>query len=891
MEYQRYVDWVDDRIVHDSRRVILAFLVLTLVFAGGLGATSTEAGTQQFAQGIPENEALESINDEFSPTFTTDTGSTQLLQSGTNVLSRDAMLRMLRTQERLDDNEELRVTSTGSAAAVVAQRIDPEATTIEQQIDAIEHSTRTERKEAIRAAYDENPQFQSLVGVDFNRQSASTSATLGTVTHEVPEGLSGGAGQGGGSPLAPVQERADFTVQRGGGGSIETFGSAMIGTESQNLIMDSLLLVVPAAVILILTFLLFAYRDLADLVLGVVSLVMAIVWTFGFTGYAGIPFSIMLVAVPPMLLAVGIDFGIHSINRYREERVKGASVEGAMRITTDQLLVAFFIVAGTTVIGFLSNYASPLGPIQEFGLTAAAGIVFTFLIFGVFLPAAKVELDRLGERYPIPQFSQSPLGSEGSALGSVLRTGVVIADRAPALFLVGIVVLTASAGAYGAGVDTSFEDEDFLPPEDIPVYLEELPEPFAPSEYETREQLNFLEDNFESTQSSSATVYVEGHLTRDDALEEIYRAGDSPPDTFVEEDGRAEATSIVTIIRSQAERDPEFERMVDRNDRNDNGVPDDNLREIYDYLLDSSAGDRASDYITEDYRSTRVVYTVESDAGQGEVYDDTWSVAEDMRMTATATGALVVFAVIEDLIFESAVVSLAVALGATALFLVVIYRLLEGYATLGVANVFAVVVTVAMIPATMRLLNIPFNAITAMLLAITIGLGVDYSVHVTHRFADERAEHDLMTALDRTVRGTGGALFGSMLTTTAGLGVLAIAISVPLQQFGILTAISVALAFLSSLLVLPPTLVVWDALIHGDRSFASLFGVGRQRPAAANGAGYEGADTDQSPGLDEVRPADVGELGGTNDESADAATDDEPDGDDAGLDDEPDSRE
>ncbi|MFB6307869.1 MAG: RND family transporter [Haloarculaceae archaeon] len=842
MDYQRYIDWVDDRIVHDSRKVILAFLVVTLLFAGGLGGISTESGSGQFAEGIPENEALEAVNEKFSPTFSTDTGNTQLIQRGVNVLSKDSMLRMLRTQKELQDNPAMRTTSTSSAASIVARQIDPSATTIEAQIEAIEHSTRTERKRAIRDAAAENPQFTSLVSSDFNRESASASATLGLVTHRVKEGLSSGAGQSGNSPLVPVQQRAKFTVSHTGQGAVGVFGGALIGAESQQLTIDSLLLVVPAAVILILTFLVFAYRDLVDLLLGVVSLLMAIVWTFGFTGLVGIPFSIMLVAVPPLLLAVGIDFGIHTINRYREERVRGESVDGAMRITTDQLLVAFFIVTGTTVIGFLSNYGSPLGPIREFGLTASAGIVFTFLIFGVFLPAAKVEMDTLRERFPIPQFSQQPLGSEGSALSKVLRVGVVIGERAPAVFLVVVLLSTAGAGVYGAGVDTSFDNEDFLPPEDIPDHLESLPEPFAPSEYHTREQLNFLEEKFDTTQSSSSTVYVKGHLTRDNALEQIYRAGEDPPDTFVESDGRAESTSIVTVIRDRAERDPQFRRMVQRNDRNGNGVPDDNLREIYDYLLASSSGAQARNYITEDYRNTRIVYTVEADADQGAVRQDTWSVANDLRMSATATGGLVVFAVIENLIFESAVVSLGIALVAAAAFLVVIYRLLSGYATLGIANVFAVAVTVAMIPAAMRLLNVPFNAITAMILSITIGLGVDYSVHVTHRFADEREEHDLATALDRTVRGTGGALLGSMLTTVAGIGVLAVSISLPLQQFGIITGLSITVAFLSSLLVLPPTLVVWDALINRERSISSLFGFGRQRPRPVVDGGTDDAE-------------------------------------------------
>jgi len=828
MEYQKYIDWADDRIVEDSRNVVLAFAIVTLVFAVGLGSVSTNAGTQQFTTGLPAEEAFERVNTEFSPPFAADTGNTQLIQEGPNVLSKPSLLRMLRAQERLEDNGELRVTSTSSAAGIVALELDPDATTTEAQVRAVERASSSDIDAAVRDAVDGNPQFQTLVSNDFNRGSASASATIGLVTHELPAGLSTGSGQGGTSPLTPIQQQAEFTVQSAGDGTITVFGSGILAAEFSSVVADSLILTVPAALVFILVFLSIAYRDLADMLLGLLALFMAIVWTFGFMGLAGIPFSQLLISVPPLLLAVGIDFGIHAVNRYREERDEGADIDRSMRITTDQLLVAFFIVTCTTVIGFLSNFSSSLPPVQDFGGVAAIGIVFTFLIFGIFLPAAKVELDRLRERYPIPTFSQRPLGTEGSRLSGVLEGGVTIAQRAPVVFLLAVLVVSAGAGVYATGVSTTFSQDDFLPPEDNPEWIASLPEPFAPEDYTVTETTNFLEAKFDSTQSSQATIYVQGPMRQDSALEQIYRAGDNPPETFVREDSRADSTSIVTVIQSRAESDPEFRQLVDRNDANDNGVPDDNLAEIYEYLLDSSSRDQALNYITEDYRSARVVYTVEGDASDSAVAADARSVAGDFRYDATATGSIVVFQAVSDVIFESAILSLAIALAGTSVFLVCIYYVLEGRPSLGLVNVIPVVVTVALLAGTMRVIGVPLNAITGTILALTIGLGVDYSVHVVHRFADEFDENNLVTALERTVRGTGGALFSSMLTTVFGIGVLALAVFPAIGQFGILTALSVAYAFLTSLLVLPSVLVVWDRLTNHD----TPFGIGPSRAAA-----------------------------------------------------------
>ncbi|WP_416841070.1 efflux RND transporter permease subunit [Haloferax sp. DFSO52] len=814
IDYEVYVDRLGEYITENPGRVVALFFVVTLLFGAGLGNISTDAGTSQFTNDSPAQEALDDVNREFSPAFETSSGSTQLIQRSSNVLSKQSMLDMLRLQERIMDRPDLRASSASSVASTVARTIDPSATTLDEQIATLEAASPGEVRAAAKQAT-ANPNVASLLSNDFNRESVSASSTIGVVSHDVP-GLSSSAGTSGTSPMTDIQLEIQ-TMTSVANSDIRVFGSGIISSELGNVIVDSLLLVVPAAVLLIFGFLVIAYRDPIDLLLGVVSLALAVIWTFGFMGLAGIPFSQMLIAVPPLLLAVGIDFGLHAVNRYREERVKDVDPVPSMRTTVRQLSVAFFIVTGTTVLGFLANVTSDLAPIRDFGFVAAVGILFTFLIFGVFLPAAKLYVDQLRERYNVPAFASNPLGTEGGYLARVLSVGVVIGRRAPRAFLVVVLVTTVVAGAYGTGVDTSFSQEDFLPPEEQADYLQQLPEPFKPGVYTVTKDLNYLEDTFESTQGDSVTVYVEGQLRDDSSLEMIHRAGENPPESFVVEDRRAQSTSIVTVIQSYAAQDPEFAALVDRNDANGNGVPDDNLETIYDELLSSPVSGQASSYITEDYRKTRVVYTVEGDADQDAIVADGRAVADRLRMDGTATGNTVVFEAVSDTIFRSAIQSLVVALIATAVFLVFIYQLLEGQWTLGVVNLVPIVVALALLAGSMRFFGIPLNALTATILAIAIGLGIDYSAHVVHRFADEYNESgDLYEALHFTVSGTGGALTGSMLTTTTGLGVLAIAITPVLGQFGIVTALSIFYSYFTALVVTPPALVVWEQLTQSE---------------------------------------------------------------------------
>ncbi|MFC3477440.1 efflux RND transporter permease subunit [Halobacterium litoreum] len=788
--------------------VVVGFLLLTGVFAVGLGNVSTEAGTSQFTEDLPAQRAFEAVNEKFTPTFAPDTGSTQLVQSSRNVLSKPSLLRLLEAQKRLAERPSLRVVSTTSAASVVATTLDPTAEDLDAQIRAVERATPGEIDAAVRdAAASEG--FANQLSDDFNRPGARASATVAVVEHELPAGLSATAGAGTDSPLTSIQVRAQRVVASAGG-DITVFGAGLVAAEFANVVFDSLILVLPASITLIFAFLLVAYRDPVDLVLGLVALAVALVWTFGFLGLVGIPFSQLLIAVPPLLLAVGIDFGIHSVNRYREERVEGNAIEPSMAVASRQLLVAFFIVTATTALGFAANLTSGLAPIREFGLVAAVGITFTFLIFGVFLPASKVLADRFRERRNLPTFGERPLGAEGSLLGSVSAGGLVAARKAPRLFVAFAVLLAALSGFYGLGVDTEFSQNDFLPPEETPDYLDDLPEPFRPSEYTVTGTLNFLEANFERSQGDSVTVYVEGILRRDYALESFERAASDPPAVVVSANRTATTQSILDVIRDRAAQSASFRRLVERNDANDDGVPDDNLDTIYSALLDSPARDRALRFVTDDRRAARVVYTLEADATQAEVSRAGRELADRHRFEATATGETVVFQAVSDVILASAVTSLAVALAATAVFLVAVYAALEGRPSLGVVNLVPIVLTIAYLAGSMRAFGLPFNALTATILSITIGLGTDYSAHVVHRFADEYGpDETVYDALDDAVRGTGSALAGSMLTTTSGIGVLVFAITPVLGQFGVLTALSIFYSYLTAVFLTPSVLVLW----------------------------------------------------------------------------------
>ncbi|RZH67051.1 efflux RND transporter permease subunit [Natrinema altunense] len=796
-------------------QVVLAFVIVTVLFVGGMGGGGEQqAGTDQFTDGLEEQEAFEDMQDDFQAEGreSGNSSATLFITDERNTLSKPNLRRMLEFQERAENADGLRIASTTSPASLVARQLDPDAETREEQRRAVERATQRDLEAAIADA-DETAGLP--VSTDFTRESAQADVAQIAVTYETP-------------PNADSDDRAELqtgTAELANeidgyetGENVEVFGDAIIQEETLQLLGDTAIVVFPAALVLIMFFLLVAYRDPIDLALGLVALVMTLIWTFGFMGYAKIPFSDSLITVFPLLLAVGIDFGIHIINRYREERAAGATIGDAMGITSRQLSGAFLIVTLTTIIGFAANLTSSLSQLRDFGIVAAVGISFTFLIFGLFLPAGKVGLDRLREGTRMPNFGTRPLGSEDSILGRILPVGTKAARIAPVIVLVSALVFGAAAASYGTGVDTEFSQEAFFPDEDRIAQYERLPEPFAPGEYTFMTVLDYLEEDFDQGFVGSVTVYVDDPDVRSAAaFREVDRAVSEPPDAFVETDRRAEADSLVSALEERQSTDPEFAATVKRADSNGDELPDRNVDQVYDELLESDA---AHQYVTSDRSATRIVYQVDVDADQTDATNAAEAVAANMSMDATATGSLVVNQAVIDRISESAIRSLIVAFVLTAGFLMLSYWWLEGRMIYGVINLVPVLVTVAMLAASMRLFDVPLSPFNAPILSVSIGLGVDYTVHFMHRFVDEyETGADVHEALAVTVRGTGGALTGSMLTTVCGLGVLYLALIPLIMEFGLLLALGVFYAYLTSILLLPSTIVVWDRL---ERRFGPL---------------------------------------------------------------------
>ena len=753
-----------------------------------------------------------------------ETGTAGVLEEEFDELEADADELERRGDELEADADELE--QQGEELEQQGEELETLEPTLDEQREALENASDAQIDDALDAVLGDDPQRQVLafVPTDFEPGTTTTDARQLFLTQTTEEVIVEGEAP---ADIVDTQLAIAELVDDRFGDDAFVFGAGIISDEIDRSMADSLAIVLPLALLFVVIVLSVAYRDPLDIILGVFGIALVLVWTFGFMGWSGIAFNQIMVAIPVLLVGLSIDYAIHVFMRHREQRSNGhVDTRRAMGVVLLGLGAALVWVTITAVIGFLSNLVSPVAPIREFGVVSAFGIAATLLIFGTFVPAAKTGLDAVLENRGWDRRKRA-FGTGGGAFTRVLSGGYTLSRRAPAVVVVVILLVTAGASVGATQVDTTFEQEDFIA-DDPPDWMKSLPGSLAPGEYSVKANLDFVNERF-VREDANTQVLVRDDITSDDTLTEIDRATDIDADQDVVvtlSDGETDIRSALSVMELVAAENETFAETFEAADTTGDDVPDENVTGVYDVFFET-APDQASDviYRTDDgeYEATRMVLSIRGDALASEATDATRESATSLDSgdrSAIATGQLVVFNVIEDELFNTVIESLIVTMIAVFAFLMVAYRIVHGSAILGAITLTPIVLTVAWILGTMYVLDIPFNVMTGTITSLTIGLGVAYNIHMSERYRLElNRGQDVWSAMERAVTGTGGALLGSAATTAGGFGVLALAILPPLQQFGLITGITIIYAFLGSVFVLPSFLVLWTRYLGPSEQF------------------------------------------------------------------------
>ncbi|HWG89976.1 MAG TPA: MMPL family transporter [Candidatus Thermoplasmatota archaeon] len=174
----------------------------------------------------------------------------------------------------------------------------------------------------------------------------------------------------------------------------------------------------------------FAFRDARAIFVSFSTLAITLVWTFGAMALLGIPMNPLNLTVIPLLMGIGIDYGIHMMNEIQQGRARGLAEERAIREAGNRVGVSLLVATITSIGGLVVMMLSPSLLVAQLGLLSIIALSAAYLLTITFLPALRGLLQGGSEkayRYrPSPTMAATARGvSRHRVLVSLLLLGLV----------------------------------------------------------------------------------------------------------------------------------------------------------------------------------------------------------------------------------------------------------------------------------------------------------------------------------------------------------------------------------------------------------------------------------------------------------------------------------
>jgi hydrophobe/amphiphile efflux-3 (HAE3) family protein len=569
-----------------------------------------------------------------------------------------------------------------------------------------------------------------------------------------------------GAAVQEAFEGTDFSPA-----STLTTGAPILLKDVNDYLQGGMLVLGALAVLVMVVVLSLAFRVRWRLV-PLLVMALGVLWCFGLLGYAGFELSLVTIAGLPILIGLGVEFAIQVHNRIEEEVVldtPSTPFGEALRNLGPALAVATI----AAVLACLSLLASKVPMIREFGVLLAVGIVTVFLA-AVIVPVAVLALRE--RRSPTTERREQ----------RVVERSMVKLGKLPQWLVLPIVVVTVGLFVLGLVAE-----------HDTPVQTD--PQRWVDQDSQVVADLDELAAQTATTSELAVFIRTEDVFT-DEIGEFVTSLGvaelEAYPDTLVTASGLPMTVYYLMNFPGVTQLAP----------------TGDDLRIAYDV----APPEIKQAVVAGDGTAATLTFRVGPSS-----LETRKAIVDDIRLevapggehepppgtTATPAGLAVVGVGLLENLTTNRLLLTWIALGAVALWLLLrLFSIVKA-----VLVMIPVLLAVGLSSTVVWLTGITVSPLTTVSAPLVIAICTEFAVLILFRHLEERRQGlSPDEAVDVAAARTGRAFFASALTTVGGFAVMLFSPLPLLSDFGAIVALTVAIALISAIVVLPPILVFAD---------------------------------------------------------------------------------
>ena len=539
----------------------------------------------------------------------------------------------------------------------------------------------------------------------------------------------------------------------------------------------------PPILLMTLAALFILFRSWRITVLTLGAVLVSVLWSVGLYSLMGFSFNVLSSMLVPLVVVLAIADDVHIIQHYTEIFERTGSREEAFVTTDAELFLPLLAASGTTALGMFSLATSQVHAVSSFGIGAAVGVMTDMAISIVLVPTLLVLVPRRTTVPPQERWLIVPM-----------RLVARITSRRPGLVLAVALLLSIASigGIMRLRVDTN--------------------------------HINFFSARHPLSQSARL---IDGKLSGVYGFQVFFEgAAESMRDPAVlgRVDALGKAIGKLPNVRSVTS----LADYVKRIDRDLGGTAGDTVpassaliaQELFVFALSDEGRHELSQIVASDY--SRGQMTVRMASMSSDVLFELVLRSQEMAdrifagsgIKPTVTGSARLFAQLDHYLVSSQLSSFFTAFVTVFAVIFVVFRSFRFGALAIAPNVFPVIIVLGI----MGWLDISMNVATVMLASIALGIVDDDTIHFISRYRREvAAGADTDAAIAHATTHEGRASLTTAIVNSCAFAVLLASEYRPSAWFGGLLALTMAVAFLAEVFILPATIKLLPGFFSAER--------------------------------------------------------------------------
>jgi predicted RND superfamily exporter protein len=547
-------------------------------------------------------------------------------------------------------------------------------------------------------------------------------------------------------------------------------GSLEISETYNRVTLDNQLKFTPPILLVTIAALYFTFRSIRKTAIAVVAVAVSVLWTLGLYSLMGFSYNVLSSMIIPLTVLLAIADDVHIMQHWSEEQRLG-DVHQAFTRTISHLAAPLFGASTTTALGMLSLATSDVVAVRTFGVGSAVGIMVDFVISLILVPtllslARPETAEAPHERYlvkPLQRVARLSCAHPGRVLVVSLVVGVV-----------------AALGILRLRVDTN--------------------------------HINFFSKNHPLSRSAAV---IDGHLS---GVYSFHLMLEGPPDSLKTPDAlrrmdrlQAELRKFpyVRKVTSVADYVKRINKELNDGREGANVIPSDAstiAQELFVFTLGGEGRHELERVVASDFSRAQISIKLQAMSSdlvleQVEQADRMAKAAfEGTGITVLTTGSGRLFSTLDHYLVMSQMTSFGTAFIAVFGVIFVVFR----SARFGLLTIIPNVLPVLAVLGVMGYLDISMNVATVMVASVALGVVDDDTIHFVNRYRREvAAGASSDEAIQTATEHEGRASLTTAIINSCGYGVLLLSEYKPTAWFGGLLALTMAVAFLAEVFILP----------------------------------------------------------------------------------------